>query len=337
VRYDSWTVPELPDVAVYVERIAERVQGKVLERVRVASPFVLRTAVPPIATTFGKRVLGVRRMGKRIVLALEGELFVVVHLMVAGRFKWLPPGGKVPAKVGLAAFDFEHGALLLTEASPKKRASIHVALGEGSLAQFDRGGLDVLGAATPAFVAAMTRERHTLKRALTDPTILDGIGNAYSDEILHRARLSPLKLTSAMTDAEWAALHRACKDVIEEWTDRLRAESAREFPTNVTAFREGMAVHGRYGQPCPACGARVQRIVYADNETNYCATCQTGGKLLADRSLSRLLREDWPRTLEEMESERPAIQRAPNPARSTRAPKKPRVRAPGGSGPTSGA
>jgi formamidopyrimidine-DNA glycosylase len=317
-------MPELPDVTVYVERIAERTVGRALRRVRVVSPFVLRTAVPPISVVYGRRVLGVRRMGKRIVLALEDDLFVVIHLMVAGRFKWLAPDAKVPGRIGLAAFDFEHGALVLTEASPKKRASIHVVQGEASLAQFDRGGVDVLGAAGDAFVRAMTRERHTLKRALTDPRVLDGIGNAYSDEILHRARLSPLKLSSAMTEGEWATLHTACRDVLREWTDRLRAESATSFPENVTAFREGMAVHGRYGKPCPVCGALVQRIIYADNETTYCVTCQTGGKLLADRSLSRLLRDDWPRTLEELETQRPAVQRSPNPARSTRAPKKPK-------------
>jgi formamidopyrimidine-DNA glycosylase len=311
-------VPELPDVTVYVEHIARRTVGAALERVRLASPFVLRTAVPPIRDAEGKRVVGVERLGKRVVLALEGELFVVMHLMVAGRFRWLDRGAKVPPKIGLAAFDFPSGTLALTEASSKKRASIHLVRGRAGLADLDRGGLELAGASLEAFVAAMTRERHTLKRALTDPTILSGVGNAYSDEILHDARMSPLKHTTAMTDDDWRTLHASTLRVLRDWTERLRTEAGDAFPTGVTGFREGMAVHGRYGKPCPRCSAPVQRIVYADNETNYCPTCQTGGKLLADRSLSRLLGEDWPRTLEELEEKRPAVQRRPNPARSTK-------------------
>ena len=316
-------MPELPDVTVYVERIAERVQGAVLENVRFASPFVLRTAVPPIRDAFGKRVLSVSRMAKRIVLALEGDLFLVIHLMVAGRFRWEAKGAKIPGKIGLAALDFSTGTLILTEASSKKRASIHLVVGEAAARAMDRGGLDVLGATRDQFVAAMKRERHTLKRSMTDQSILSGIGNAYSDEILHAAKLSPLKMTTALDDEEYTGLFEATRRVLEAWTERLRQESKDKFPEKVTAFRGDMAVHGRYGKPCPACGAKVQRIVYADNETNYCASCQTGGKLLADRSLSRLLREDWPKTLEDMEESRPAVQRQANPARSTRpAPKK---------------
>jgi formamidopyrimidine-DNA glycosylase len=313
-------VPELPDVTVYVERITERIVGTRLDRVRLASAFVLRTAIPPISETYGKTVQGVRRLGKRIVVALGDDLFIVVHLMVAGRFRWLEPGGKIPGKLGLAAFDFEKGSLVLTEASSKKRASIHVV--RGSLEEHERGGLEVESSELDAFVAAMTRENHTLKRALTDPTILSGIGNAYSDEILHRARLSPMKQSAQMSRAEWRTLRDATLSVLRQWTDVLREESKDRFPENVTAFREGMAVHGRYGKPCPVCGAPVQRIIYASNETNYCARCQTGGKLLADRSLSRLLKADWPRTLEEMEEKRPAVQRSPNPERSTRKPRR---------------
>jgi formamidopyrimidine-DNA glycosylase len=334
-------VPELPDVTVYVERIAERTKGRVLEAIRFASPFVLRTAVPPIKDVFGKRLLDVSRLGKRIVLSFEDDLVLVVHLMVAGRFRWDDAkGAKIPGKLGLAAFDFggrgpasrseaevrdpndDGGTLILTEASSKKRASIHLVKGREALREFDRGGLEVMDAPRDAVVAAMTRERHTLKRALTDPTILSGIGNAYSDEILHAAKMSPLKLTSQVTDEEWTRLVDAMKRVLAERTAKLREESKDGFPERVTAFREDMAVHGRYGKPCPVCGSKVQRIVYADNETNYCATCQTGGKLLADRSLSRLLREDWPRSLDELEEKRPALATLPaNPARSTK-PKK---------------
>jgi formamidopyrimidine-DNA glycosylase len=312
-------VPELPDITVYVERITDRVKGRVLENVRFASPFVLRTAIPPIRDVFGKRVTDVTRLGKRIVFWFEDDFIIVVHLMVAGRFRWAKKGAKIPGKLGLAAFDFETGTLILTEASSKKRASIHVVKGQAALRDFDRGGLEVMDAKPDAIVAAMTRERHTLKRAMTDPTILSGIGNAYSDEILWAAKLSPMKLTSQVTPEEWTRLVDATKRILAERTQIIREESKDGFPERVTAFREDMAVHGRYGKPCPVCGSRVQRIVYADNETNYCATCQTGGKLLADRSLSRLLKEDWPRSLEELEDKRPALASLPaNPARSTK-------------------
>ena len=319
-------MPELPDITVYVERIAERTKGHVLENVRFASPFFLRTAVPPIKEGFGKRVLEVERLGKRIVLFFESDYILVIHLMVSGRFRWEPPKqdrAKIPGKLGLAALDFDSGTLIVTEASSKKRASLHLIVGREALGAFDRGGLEVLGATREAIVATLTRERHTLKRALTDPTILSGIGNAYSDEILHAAKLSPLKMTSQLTDDEWTRLVDSMKRVLVERTEVLRKESKDGFPERVTAFREDMAVHGRYGKPCPVCGARVQRIVYADNETNYCATCQTGGKLLADRSLSRLLKQDWPRSLEELDEKRPALAALPaNPARSTKAPRR---------------
>jgi len=318
-------VPELPDITVYVERIAERTKGRALIGVRLASPFVLRTAVPPIKDLAGKIVRDVTRLGKRIVLHFDDDYLIVIHLMVSGRFRWEEKGAKIPGKLGLAAFDFETGSLLMTEASSKKRASIHVAQGKNALAEFDRGGLEVMDAKKDAIVAALTRERHTLKRALTDPTILSGIGNAYSDEILWAAKMSPMKMTSLVTPDEWTRLVDAMKKILAERTQILRDESKDGFPERVTAFREDMAVHGRYGKPCPACGSRVQRIVYADNETNYCATCQTGGKLLADRSLSRLLREDWPRSLDELEEKRPALAALPaNPERSTKAPKKSR-------------
>jgi formamidopyrimidine-DNA glycosylase len=314
-------MPELPDVDVYVEHVAARTVGHVLEQVRLASPFVLRTADPPIAAAFGRKVEGVARVGKRIVLALQktpktpkpgGVLHLVIHLMVAGRFKWKPLGAGVPGKVGLAAFDFaaagkggdktDGGTLILTEASTKKRASIHL-VDDAGLAALDPGGLEVLGSPVAAFTAKLRSENHTLKRALTDPHLFSGIGNAYSDEILHFAQMSPVKLTSRLGDEEIAKLHRSIHVVLREWTDRLRAE-AGEFPEKVTAFRPEMAVHGKYGKPCPRCGSPVQRIRYADNESNYCATCQTEGKLLADRSLSRLMRGDWPKTLEELEAKK---------------------------------
>jgi formamidopyrimidine-DNA glycosylase len=295
-------VPELPDVTVYVERIAALTVGAPLEDVRLASPFLVRTFDPPIAEARGRRVLAVRRLGKRIVLAFDGDLFLAIHLMVAGRFRWRERGAKIPGKIGLAAFDFPSGTLLLTEASTKKRAALHLVRGETALSALDRGGLEPLGATAQSFAAALRSESHTLKRALTDPRIFAGVGNAYSDEILHRARLSPVRLTGALSDEEVARLHRACADVLTEWTDRLRRETGDSFPEKVTAFREGMAVHGRYKEPCPVCGAPVQRIRYAENETNYCAKCQTGGKLLADRALSRLLKGDWPRSLEEWEA-----------------------------------
>ncbi|HEX7604874.1 MAG TPA: DNA-formamidopyrimidine glycosylase family protein, partial [Polyangiaceae bacterium] len=299
-------MPELPDITVYVERIAERVRGSRLEKVRLASPFVLRTALPPIREAEGKTVLGLSRLGKRIVFELEGDLFLVIHLMVAGRFRWEAKGKPVPGKVGLAAFDFERGTLILTEASSKKRASIHLVVGRAALGDLDRGGLELDGATEAQFVAAMVRTNHTLKRALTDPSILSGIGNAYSDEILHAARLSPLKQTKQLSDDEWTRLHQAVNEVLSRWTAELRIESAQRFPEKVTAFRQAMSVHGRYGKPCTVCGTKVQRIVYADNETNYCPKCQTGGKLLADRSMSRLLRADWPRSVDEFEEKRPA-------------------------------
>ena len=298
-------MPELPDIVVYLDALAPRVLGQPLERVRMASPFLLRSVAPPLSAAFGRRVVGLRRLGKRIVFALEGDLFLVLHLMIAGRLRWHPPkpGGAplaVPKKVGLAAFDFPTGTLLLTEASAKKRASLYLVAGEAGLAAHDRGGLEVLDATPEAFHAALAAETHTLKRALTDPRILSGIGNAYSDEILHRARLSPFKRTTDLTSEESAALLDATTKVLGEWVERLRAETGEGFPEKVTAFRPEMAVHGRYNQPCPVCGSPVQRIVYSENETNYCARCQTGGRLLADRALSRLLHGDWPKSLDEL-------------------------------------
>jgi formamidopyrimidine-DNA glycosylase len=295
-------VPELPDVTVYVERLQALAAGQPLGGLRLVSPFLLRTAVPPWQDAVGRRVAGVRRLGKRIVLELEGELFLVLHLMIAGRLRWRAPEAKVPGKVGLAAFDFPTGSLILTEASKKKRASLHVVEGEAGLAEHDRGGLEVLEADGQAFAERLRSRNHTLKRALTDPRLFSGIGNAYSDEILHRAQLSPFKQTQRLADDDVARLYRAARDVLGEWVDRLRAEVGEGFPERVTAFRPEMAVHGRYERPCPVCGAPVQRIRYAGNEANYCAACQTGGKLLADRALSRLLKDDWPRTLEELEA-----------------------------------
>ena len=297
-------MPELPDVSVYIESLAPRIVGQRLERVRLASPFVLRTVDPPLAELFGKRVHALRRLGKRIVIAFDGDLFLAIHLMIAGRLRWRPSGTKVPGKLGLAAFDFSPGTLLLTEASSRKRAALHVVRGEAALTALDPGGLEPLDADLPSFRAAVLRERHTLKRTLTDPRILSGIGNAYSDEILHAARLSPVKLTQQLSDEEMARLYAATRSTLLEFTARIRNEVGDDFPEKVTAFRDDMAVHGRYGQPCPVCGTPVQRIVHAENETNYCPTCQTGGKLLADRALSRLLRADWPRTLEELEERR---------------------------------
>jgi formamidopyrimidine-DNA glycosylase len=297
-------MPELPDITVYIERLQPHIQGQVLQKVQLASPFLLRTVDPPIKDFEGRPVRALRRLGKRIVWCFDGELFLVLHLMIAGRLHWKPPGAKLPGKVGLAAFRFPSGTLTLTEAGSKKRASLHLERGESALAEHDPGGLDVLSADLPAFTAALKRENHTLKRALTDPRLFDGIGNAYSDEILHAARLSPLALTQRLAPDAIAQLFTATRATLIEWTDRLRREVGDGFPEKVTAFRAGMAMHGRFGQPCPVCGMAVQRIVYAENETNYCPTCQTGGKLLADRSLSRLLKEDWPRTLEELEEQR---------------------------------
>jgi formamidopyrimidine-DNA glycosylase len=297
-------VPELPDVTVYVERLAALTIGKPLDAIRIASPFLLRTVTPSPRELHGAKVETVERMGKRIVIGVEGSRFIVIHLMIAGRLRWKKRGEKVPHKVGLAAFDFPNGTMVFTEASGKKRASLHLVQGRDALAEFDRGGLDVLGSTTAVFAERLRSERHTIKRALTDPTLFDGIGNAYSDEILHAAKLSPFRMTSSITDDEVETLHRACVTTLTRWTDLLRAEVADGFPDKVTAFRPEMAVHGKYGEPCPVCGTKVQRIVYADNEANYCPTCQTEGRLLADRSLSRLLKEDWPKTLEELENRR---------------------------------
>jgi formamidopyrimidine-DNA glycosylase len=299
-------MPELPDLSVYIETIGAKTIGDPLEHVRLASPFLVRTVDPPVRALEGKRVLGLRRVGKRIVFALEEELFLVVHLMISGRFRWRERGAPIPKKLGLAAFDFPRGTLVLTEASSKKRASLHVLRGEEALRALDPGGIEPLEATEAEFAAALRKESHTLKRSLTDPRLFAGIGNAYSDEILHRAQLSPTRLTRQLSDAEIARLLEATGAVLREWTARLRQESGGEVPEKVTAFHEGMAVHGRYGAPCPVCGAKVQRIVHAENESNYCARCQTGGKLLADRALSRLLREDWPRSLDELEAKRGA-------------------------------
>ena len=294
-------MPELPDVVVYLEALERRILGRRLAGVRLLSPFVLRTVEPPITALYDHRVLALRRMGKRIVLGFEDELYLVIHLMIAGRLRWGPPGAKAPGRIGLVAFDFDGGTLLLTEAGTKRRASLHVARGAVGLTDFERGGLEPLEASPAEFAARLRLESHTLKRALTDPRLFSGIGNAYSDEILHRARLSPLKLTGRLSDEEAARLYSAVQTVLQEWTERLRAETGEGFPEKVTAFRVGMAVHGRYRQPCPTCGTPVQRIRYAENETNYCPSCQTEGRLLADRGLSRLLKEDWPRSLEELD------------------------------------
>jgi formamidopyrimidine-DNA glycosylase len=294
-------LPELPDVTVYLEALERRISGAVLQRVRLLTPFLLRSVDPPLSAVTGKRVTGLRRIGKRLVIALEDDLFLVIHLMIAGRLHWKAAGAKPPGKIGLAAFDFSTGTLVLTEAGTKRRASLEAVRGEAALRALDPGGLEVLDADFEAFRAALTAENHTLKRTLTDPRVFSGVGNAYSDEILHRARLSPVKLTQALDAEEIRRLHDATRVVLTEWIERLRAEAGEGFPEGVTAFRPDMAVHGRHGQPCPDCGAPVQRIVYAENETNYCARCQTGGRMLADRSLSRLLHSDWPKTLDEWE------------------------------------
>jgi formamidopyrimidine-DNA glycosylase len=324
-------MPELPDVTVYIEHVARRTVGHPLERIRLASPFLLRTADPPIATVNGRVVKRVSRLGKRIVLTFEteakgkakkdDELHLVIHLMVAGRFRWKPHGAGVPGKIGLAAFDFgpataksaaekDAGTLIFTEASSKKRASLHLVRGETALLALAPDGLEVLDASTDAFAERLRSENHTLKRALTDPHLFSGIGNAYSDEILHHARMSPVKLTSRLTDEEIRTLHASIREVLVTWTDRLRARSG-DFPEQVTAFQPEMAVHGKYGKPCPRCNGRVQRIRYADNEMNYCPACQTDGKLLADRSLSRLMRGDWPKTLEALEAKKDRARAGP--------------------------
>ncbi len=294
-------MPELPDIALYLHALEPRVLGQPIERLRVASPFLVRTVEPPIAAVEGRRVAGLRRVGKRIVFALDDDLFLVLHLMIAGRLRWRDRGAAIPGKVGLAAFDFPAGCAILTEAGSRRQASLHIVSGAAGVAALDPGGLEVLESDLPAFAERLTRENHTVKRALTDPHIFSGIGNAYSDEILHAARLSPMKLTASLAAEEIARLRGATVATLTTWIDRLRAGAGDRFPEKVTAFRDGMAVHGRYGQPCPTCGAPVQRIVYARNEANYCAVCQTGGRLLSDRALARLLRDDWPKTLEDME------------------------------------
>ena len=294
-------MPELPDITVYLEALEQRTFGRALEAVTLKSPFILRTVEPPLGALVGQRVLGLTRLGKRIVFGFEGDLHLVLHLMIAGRLKWVDRGAKGPGRITLAMFDFPDGRLLLTEAGTKRRASLHLVQGMAALSAFDRGGLEVMDASAGQFAARIRSENHTVKRALTDPRLFSGIGNAYSDEILHAAGMSPLALTSRLTDPEIATLHRACRETLSGWTTRLRDEAGGRFPEKVTAFREGMSVHGRFGQPCPACGSPVQRIRYADNETNYCARCQTGGRLLADRALSRLLKGDWPRSLDEID------------------------------------
>ena len=294
-------MPELPDVVVYLERMRALLGGATLKRVRIANPFVLRTVEPALAEVEGKKVRSFDRIGKRIVLCLADDLYLVVHLMIAGRFRWRTPDAAIPKSNALAALDFDAGTLILTEAGRKRRASLHVVRGQDALAEFDRGGLDVSRASLASFREALLRDNHTLKRALTDQSVLSGIGNAYSDEILLWAKLSPFKQSRSLTDDEFAALFNATRSTLDEWTERLRAETGDGFPEKVTAFREGMAVHGRFRKPCPVCGAPVQRIVYASSECNYCARCQTGGKLLADRALSRLLKKNWPRRIEDME------------------------------------
>ncbi len=310
IAADLTALPELPDLTVYLDFLETNIVGQVLERVRLASPFVLRTADPPLKAIENKRVVGLRRMGKRLVFVLEDDLFLVIHLMIAGRFRWKEHGAAITGKIGLAAFDFSNGTLLLTEASQKKRAAIYVVLSEEALADFERHGLEPLEANLEEFRSRLLAGNHTVKRALTDPDLFSGIGNAYSDEILHRARMSPVKLTHSMSQGEVEHLFAATQEVLKEWIARLRADAKGGFPEKVTAFRKDMAVHGRYGQPCPVCGTAVQRIVHAENESNYCPTCQTGGRLLADRALSRLLKQDWPRTIEELEAKRPSLRAA---------------------------
>ncbi|MBI3579564.1 MAG: formamidopyrimidine-DNA glycosylase, partial [Ignavibacteriales bacterium] len=295
-------MPELPDVTIYIESLQARVLNQPLQNIRIASPFLVRSVEPPIEMAKGKSVIGFHRIGKRIVFELEGDLYLILHLMIAGRFHWKKLGAKPAGKIGLAAFDFPNGTLLLTEASTKKRASLHLVTGKAALAKFNRGGLEVLTASLDDFRTALLKENHTLKRSLTDPRLFSAIGNAYSDEILHRAQLSPLRQMRQLTEEEISRLHRATQETLNEWIDRLRKETGNNFPEKVTAFHGEMAMHGKFGKPCPVCGSKVQRIVYAENECNYCPRCQTGGKLLADRSLSRLLKADWPKTIEELEN-----------------------------------
>jgi formamidopyrimidine-DNA glycosylase len=295
-------MPELPDIALYLEALAARVVGQPIQKLRIGNPFVVRTIEPAPSEVAGRQVVALRRMGKRIVFELTDDLFIVVHLMIAGRLRWRDAGAAIPGKVGLAAFDFPSGTVVFTEAGSKRQASIHIVRGEAALAALDPRGLEVMDADLAAFASRLRQENHTLKRALTDPHIFSGIGNAYSDEILHAARLSPMKTVAALSDDEVARLFDATRATLAAWIVRLREEAAGEFPEKVTAFRPEMAVHGRYGQPCPDCGSPVQRIVYARNEANYCSRCQTGGRLLSDRALSRLLKDDWPRTLDELEA-----------------------------------
>jgi formamidopyrimidine-DNA glycosylase len=297
-------MPELPDILLYLHALETRVIDRRVTGVRLASPFLLRSLDPPLAAIVDRRVVALHRIGKRIVFELEGELFLVFHLMIAGRFRWKPAGTRIPGKVGLLALDFENGTLLLTEAGSKRQASLHVVAGRSALVEHDPGGIDVLAADLPTFATVLQRDNHTLKRALTDPRLFSGIGNAYSDEILHAAQLSPFKQTRSLSDAEVRRLHSSILTVLRSWIERLRDAAGDTFPEKVTAFHDEMAVHGRFGRPCPRCGSPVQRVVYAANEANYCATCQTGGRLLADRALSRLLREDWPRTLDDLERRR---------------------------------
>jgi formamidopyrimidine-DNA glycosylase len=299
-RRNGTAMPELPDIAVYVDHLERRLLGQILRGVTLANPFLLRTVEPPIGDAAGRRVEGIRRLGKRIVLALDGERFIVIHLMIAGRLRWRDTRGKAPGRITLASFAFDHGTLYLTEAGTKRRASLHYVAGEAALAALDPGGVDVNALDTAAFAERIARGNHTVKRALTDPRIFSGIGNSYSDEILHRAKLSPFALGAKLSPADAARLHAAAVAVLTEWTQRLGAETGAEFPETVTAFHDAMAVHGRYGKPCPVCAAPVQRIVYAENEANYCARCQTGGKVLADRALSRLLHDSWPRDIDQL-------------------------------------
>jgi formamidopyrimidine-DNA glycosylase len=297
-------VPELPDILLYLHALEPRIVGKRVMGVRLASPFLLRSVAPPLSAIEGRAIVGLRRLGKRVVLEAEGELFLVFHLMIAGRFRWKPAASPIPGRVGLFALDFEDNTLILTEAGSKRQASLYLVEGVEALAQHDPGGLEVLEIDMPTFARALRRDNHTLKRALTDPHLFSGIGNAYSDEILHAARMSPFKQTGSITDEEMRRLYEATRRTLAEWIARLQEETGDNFPEKVTAFRKGMAVHGRYREPCPDCGAPIQRIVYAANEANYCANCQSGGRLFADRSLSRLLKQDWPRTLEQLEKKR---------------------------------
>ncbi len=295
-------MPELPDITAYISALETRILGEKLERVRIASAFLLRTAQPAVAETEGKTVRELRRIGKRIAIGVEDDLWLVLHLMIAGRLHWRPPGAKLAGRNSLAAFDFPNGSLVLTEAGSKRRASLHIIAGEAALEAMNPGGIEVFSTDLDGFRKALSAENRTLKRALTDPRILSGIGNAYSDEILHAAQLSPVTLTHKLTPEQWKQLFTATRETLQLWMDRMNAEAAKSFPEKVTAFRPEMAVHGRFGEPCPRCGEKVQRIRYADNETDYCARCQTGGRLLADRSLSRLMKSDWPRTLDELEA-----------------------------------